>query len=789
MTDPVGSHVGSIRITGRLGHGGMSEVFLGVDETLEREVALKRVRRDGLGGEARARAVREARILSRLDDPRICRIYDYVEGRSHDWLILERVEGRTLDGLDTAQLPLRERLGIARQIAEVLTLTHAKGIVHRDLKPENVMLTGDGVVKVLDFGIARSDGGPEVGPSGEKTPGSDADLGLETVHGVVLGTVRYMSPEQARGERVGTAADIFALALLVRELISGEPPYPPAERGYGIVGRLTRGEVPDPSAGGKIEPSLAAWIGESLHQDPRKRPGAGRWVRRLSWEMGRARRRRRRLVIGAALATVVAAAAAYTWSLRGTMVDAVSARQEAEASRHEAEHMSDFLVGLFTVADDEAPETVTARQILNRGAERLETEFGSEPATYANMAFTLGNVFQNLGEYDRAEDLLQSSLELREGLEPEPARAIGDSLDALASNERFKGNYAEAARLFERSLELRRSALGPVHEDVASSLNGLAIVERRQGLFEAAERHYMEAVSIRREVFGPKDLTVAKTLNNLALLYYYQGRMDAAESTYREVLDIKEEILPPDHLSLARSLNNLGNLLADDRRYEEAERIYRRSHDIWTRAAGPDHPEAASSLNNLALVFQETGRCDEAEQSLLRVLEIRAANLGTAHADYALALSNLGMVYASCRRFDEAEARLLQAQDVFIAALGETHADVGLNSDRLAIVAFGLGQTSVACTWSRKALAINAESLGAEHRDTLDSRFLVSVCGLLSGRLDEGRRLLDEVLTAYEAAKHYDQMQMRASEMRRLVDSDMPASRWPEAVSRLLAPG
>src|SRR6185436_308487 len=230
--------IGHIRIDGYLAEGGMGAVYVGFDEKLERQVALKAIRSGQLTAGARARFLLEARLLSQLDHPNICRIHGYLESEQGDFLILELIRGRTLREILREGGDPGARLAIAEAVARALEAAHEKGIIHRDLKPDNVMLTEDGRVKVLDFGLARSeamDSGDESASLPEapapRPPSRDVvgfwmpSVASRTALGALVGTPASMSPEQARGAPATAASDVYALGLLLQELFTGRPPY------------------------------------------------------------------------------------------------------------------------------------------------------------------------------------------------------------------------------------------------------------------------------------------------------------------------------------------------------------------------------------------------------------------------------------------------------------------------------------------------------------------------------------------------------------------------------------
>ena len=328
----IGSRVGRIRIQSVLGRGGMGEVYVGYDDTLERQVALKSIRAGHrLRAGARARFLREAQVLSRLDHPNICKIHDFIEVEDRDYLVLELIRGRDLmeairDGLEPGK-----RLPIAREIGAALVAAHTEGIVHRDLKPENVMLTDSGEVKVLDFGLARPESAsdsdsektsparpsPTVQPSldmdaetvqalpdeDQETLASDRTLttaaeprqdtpssDVQTVLGTVLGTLTYMSPEQARGEQATTASDMYSFGLLLQTLFTGRGPYPRDARREEILRRAREADTL-PVTG--LEGDLTRLIESLKAAAPAARPTAVETVARLRWIADRPRRRAR----------------------------------------------------------------------------------------------------------------------------------------------------------------------------------------------------------------------------------------------------------------------------------------------------------------------------------------------------------------------------------------------------------------------------------------------------------------------------------------------------------------
>jgi Tol biopolymer transport system component len=270
MSIGIGARLGAYEITALLGEGGMGRVFRARDTRLKRDVAIKALPDEfAIDVERTARFRREAEALAALNHPHIAGIHDVLESEGCQFLVLELVEGETLDArIRRGPVPPPEALGIARQIAEGLEAAHESGIIHRDLKPANVKVTADGRVKVLDFGLAK-DLECETSVAASLTH-SPTFFGGATKAGVILGTAAYMSPEQARGLGVGVQADVWALGCVLYEMLTGRQPFS-GPTVTDVLAAIVRGE-PDWSAlPAETGPGVRSLLRRCLQKDPSRR--------------------------------------------------------------------------------------------------------------------------------------------------------------------------------------------------------------------------------------------------------------------------------------------------------------------------------------------------------------------------------------------------------------------------------------------------------------------------------------------------------------------------------------
>ncbi len=713
---------------------------------------------------AHARLLREARLLSQLDHPNICRIHEFVAGDDGDYLVLELIRGKDLrQALDEGLGPAL-RLPIALQVARTLVAAHAKGIAHRDLKPANVMLTSDdptdpGLVKVLDFGIARSLGGQRAGeqPGDQALPGgSDAGLSayVQTEHGSVLGTASYMSPEQARGEPATAASDMYSFGLLLQELFTGLPPYEPGLPYHELLHRAAEGNTLPVSG---VEGGLTALIERLKSRLPEARPSAAEAAERLRWIADKPKRRRRRRLAAAVAAVLALGGLKYTFDLRRERNLAVEAREaaekaraEAEQAREEAEQVTEFLEGLFKVSDPRQAqgEEITAREILDRGAQRLGRELAGQPRIKVRLLETVGGVYRQMGLYDASRPLLEAALKQRRELFGDDHEQTARSLRALAHLDSESGRPEAAEAPLERALAIHEHVLGEDHPEVAETLRVLAIALFNQGRLEEMAPLFRRAHRVLSASLPPEHPRAIEALGNLGLSHAALDEFEAAKIHFQRALDLGEEHLGPDHPDVLMLLNNLAAVHGLEEDLPRGAALLERLIPRMARVQGPDHYRTLRARSGLAGTYARQGETSRARELATESLEMIERALGPDHWLAVSGSSILAEVAFLRGEFDQAEVLYRRAHERS-AAMAPASANTMALTHQLADLALLQSNLDRAEKLAESLLALAPEDSPAP-ASVLDGRLVLAEVAYQRGDLERAERLCREVLAGIE---------------------------------------
>ena len=641
---PAGTRVGSWRLLELLGRGGMGEVYLAErDEgTFVQRAALKLIKR---GMDSRAivrRFVRERQILSRLEHPGIARLLD--GGSAEDgrpFFVLERVEGVPIDEhCRTRGLTLEERLRLVRGVCAAVDSAHHNLVVHRDLKPANILVTAEGEAKLLDFGIAKLLSG-----------GEDEE---ETAHLTQLGarvlTPAYAAPEQILGEPVTTATDVYALGVLLFELITGALPHAREQRSLSSLASGVERETAERPSGvlrradtrlaRRVAGDLDLIVLTAMHRDPARRYASaaaladdlgrflsGRPVRARADSRGYRLRKfvgRNRLPVAAAglgLAALLIGLGMALWQAHA----ARQAARRADVEAMRAERVKSFLLSVFRQSDPNQTggAAVTARELLEKGAQRIDVELAGEPVTQAEVLDAVANIEVNLGLADPALAHARKALALREARLPRGDARTAQSRVLLGNTQRLHGDLTGAKRTLEKALVETVTARG-------------------EDSLEAAEARRCLAQALR----APTDRTLAIELLRQALAIIRRRSGEGSVET-------------------AETLWELGGKLEEGEQYPEAEKTYREALARLERAFGLRHPKVAMAQADLAGLLDRLSRPQEARKLLEAAIATQRAILGPRHPDLAQTLFSYGLLLVGRQELKAAEAALQEALGIY----------------------------------------------------------------------------------------------------------------------------
>jgi serine/threonine-protein kinase len=769
--EPPPDRIGLYRVLGRLGRGGMGEVLLAerADGLFEQRVAIKLLRRGMASDEVLERFSRERRILARLEHPHIARLLD--GGATEDgrpYFVMELVEGQPItDYCRERDLSVEGRLGLLQDCCDAVAAAHRNLVVHRDLKPSNVLVTKEGEVKLLDFGIAKLLGPEDTG-----------EAAAETRTEMRVLTPAYAAPEQVLGEPVTTATDVWALGALAYELLTGTLPQKREGRSAAALAAAVAEDVTErPSQRVSREPLAALPLLRPTEGDRRRlakrlrgdldnvllaalrRVPERRYasVTALAGDLNRHREgqpvkarpdtfgyrvgkfvRRNRIGVAAGvlvIASLVTGLAVAAWQARRAEVHA----KTAAAAARRAEGVKEFLIGLFEVADPEQASggSVTASELLDQAGKRLQTELSSEPDIQADLLEAVARIDKGLGRLDTAEALAKRSLAIRERILPSGDAGIGRSRAIVGAVKMSKGQLDEAEKEITAALNVLRAAEAPDSLATARAQSDLGQVLFWKGDAEGALKSERGVYETYRRVLGDDNAQTAMHLRNLAVLLDDLDRVDESEKAYRDSQATLVRQLGPDHVNLGYSYVNLAVLLSGRRgQAAEAEALYKRGLEIRRKALGSTHPTVGQALQLTALFYLNQGRLDESEATYREALALFRA-IDPKHFEVGKCLNGLALIDSRRRRYAEAEKTMEEVEALFREVLGEKHSFTWqVRGNRASQIRFQ-GRLEEAETLEREVAAKIGELNGADSSEAVDARSRLGETLRLRGRAEE----------------------------------------------------
>ena len=787
LRDPlIGQTVGRYQVDAVVGHGGMGVVYDARQSSpVRRRVALKIIRVGMDTREVVTRFELERHALALMSHPNIARILDAdatAEGRPY--FAMEFVEGKPVtEYCDGATIDLEGRLELFLQVCAGVQHAHQKGIIHRDLKPTNVLVAvedGDTPTpKIIDFGVAKA------------TAQRLTERTLQTKLGVVLGTPAYMSPEQAGMSEldVDTRTDVYALGVLLYELLVGKLPFDPEEleqAGFDEVRRRIRED--DPSRPSTRIQALSPEDARELSS--RRRTESSSWTRRvagdLDWivmkalEKDRARRygsaaelaadverhlrnqpvdagppgagyrmskfvRRHRVGTGvAAAALLVLVAFGATMTVQSRRVAAArdlaeEARAAAEDRAEYAMEVKNFLVSVFRHSDPGASGAdTTAREVLEAGRERVMEALADRPKLQAEVVTEIAAVYRNLGDLERARELLEQAETMLRGVD-DPSFALSNVLQALGVLSLRAGRYDEARTYLEECVEIERGLNRHEGGELTKALAMLGWLAHREGRFDEAIPLYQDLVDYHR-VHETVQLPAA--LANLGAVHQDAG-MSAKAATYLQ--EAESELIEDGSegtATHAQILNNLGLALRSGGDLAGAAEAQERALEINRSQYGGEHTSVALNLNNLALVRQDLGDYAGAEEAFRESMEIHRNTVGVEHPNFALAQSNLARALHLAGQLDGSLEYYRESLGRMRESLQPAHPNTTLTLTRLAALQIDRGELEEAETLAGEAVEGRRSSLAEGHWRISQSEAVLGSCLAAQKRFEEAEELL-----------------------------------------------
>jgi non-specific serine/threonine protein kinase/serine/threonine-protein kinase len=695
--------IGPYTLRERIGEGGMGEVWLAEQkEPVRRRVALKLIKAGMDTAEVVARFETERQALALMDHPCIAKVFDggsTADGRPY--FVMEYVAGMPITAYcDKHKLNTQQRLELFIRVCEGVQHAHQKAIIHRDLKPSNILVSevdGKPLPRIIDFGVAKA------------TAQRLTEHSMYTQVGAVVGTLEYMSPEQAdsRGKDVDTRTDVYSLGVVLYELLVGALPLEMRKLAYDqalqvlreqdaqrpstklrtlgeqsklaaqnrntdlpVLERQLRGDadaitlkaVEKDRARRYATPlELAADIERYLRHEPVQAHAAG--------AMYRAGKYVRRHRLGVAMA-----AAGLLLLIGFAVIQAVELRR-IRRERDRADRITTFMKEMFQVSDpsEARGNSITAREVLDKASQQIDKGLTQDPQAQAQLMRVMADVYDGLGLFSRAQPLYQGAVELqRRVLGPRNPSTLA-SMSALANCMARAGHYADAEKLARETLAMQNQVLGAQDRDTAQSMTTLAYALSQEGHYDEAEQMYRKAIDLDRRVFGPEHRSTLHAMEGLGWTLDHVGRDGEAESLCREAFEIERRTLGPDHPETLTSMSSLAMILVDERKLAEAEKLYAEALAIQRRVLGPEHPETLRLMTNLGNCFYREGRYAEMEKLERDTLAIQQRVLGPEHSLTLRSMNNLGLALENEGRVAEAEQEYRQTYEIERRTLDPEH--------------------------------------------------------------------------------------------------------------------
>ena len=766
-----------------LSHGGQGIVYQAVQKSTQREVAIKVLLEGPYASEsARRRFEREVELVSHLKHPNIIVVFD--SGIAPDgrlYYVMDYVRGVPLMEYVRATKPTMEQaLVLFASICDAVNHAHQNGVIHRDLKPSNILIDSEGNLQLLDFGLARAI--------------TERPETMVTVTGQVMGTLPYMSPEQARGspELLDIRTDVYALGVILYEMLTGAYPYPVVGEMAEVLKHIVHTEPKSPTrswtkdagvgrptgvrgrAKCPINNEVETIVLKALAKERERRyQGAGELAKDvrhyLANEPIEAKRdsglyllrktlARHRMGVGAAAAivAVLAGSAVIFWlqrnEARRARAAAEVARAEARSSEAEAKAVLEFFQDkVLAAARPEGQEgglgrEVTIRAAVDAAEPLIATSFADRPGVEASIRQALGQTYMYLGEYAAALRQTERALFLnRTRLGPDHPQTL-NSMSDLGGIYLAIGRVQEALALVEETLKSMKTKLGPDRPETLTLMNNLASAYQSAGRLREALPLFEETLKLQKAKLGPDHPATLNSMRNLAVAYMSVGRRQEALPLCEETFKLMRAKLGPDHPDTLNAMGSLASAYDSCGRLQEAVALNEETLKLQKAKLGPDHPDTLTTINNLAGTYVSAGRRQEALPLYEETLKLLKAKRGPDHPYTLNAMGSLAVVYQDSGRLQEALPLYEETLRLQKAKLGPDYPDTLQTMRNLASAYMSAGRRQEALPLCEETFKLSKSRLGPDHPNTLISMNNLARTYLSAGRLQEALPLFEETL-------------------------------------------
>lgn len=730
FTDPyIGRQIGNYFIDGEAGVGGMGTVYTGKrnDKEFEQKVAIK-ILKQGITSEYILKRFKiERQTLANLQHPNIARLLD--GGRTTDglpYIVMEYIDGIPITQYcKEYKLSIQQSLNLFREVCSAVQYAHQNLVIHRDIKPGNILVTKDGIPKLLDFGIAKL----------VKEELVDFSDGL-TKTGMWYLTPEYASPEQIKGEKITTASDVYSLGVLLYQILTGVQPYKIINNSPASISKvITEEAVVKPSEKLKqtlittnknkilleknykhLKGDLDNIVLKAMNKDPLRRYVS---VEQFSEDI-------RRYLVGlpvtaqkdssvyrlskfikrhkfgftssvAFIFLLIASLITITWQAN----IASKERDIAKLETQKVETVNNFLQEMLSSVDpNEVGKDVKVYDMLKKASEKVGKDFGSHPEIEASLRKTIGKTLINLSEYEEAKPHLIKSFEINKKVFGRNSYQSAESLHELALYYHWISNLLTADSLYKESISIFRMNSDSPPRAVASVLNNYGTLLQDQSRFDESLKYFYDAYDIFVKNFGSDDRDVASTANNIAM-----------------------------------SLEALNEL-------DRAMEYYNKSLNIYLKKYGSDRPEISTIYNNLAYIYISKNDFVTAENYFKKSLELKIKTLGENHSLVGLAYMNLGAVQYTTKKLTEAEKNILTSISIFKQSLGKEHIWYALSDFWYAKILIERSEYNRAEELLKSALLVYKKNYEGEHPNIVSAYAELGVIKFYQKKYSEAEKLL-----------------------------------------------